>query len=133
MAECPICFEMFPKSTLEVHASNCSGKPAKTTKPSGKRPGNTAFASSSTSAPPSMKKAKVNNDSKPTQDATKKAQVVSNPNGPLADLMRPKVLNDLIGQDLSEMWMTLLNATPSKLPCIVIWGPPGNLSLLMRL
>ena len=128
MAECPICFEMFPKSTLEVHASNCSGKPAKTTKPNAKRPGNIAFGSSSTSAPPSMKKAKVNIDSKLTQDTTKNAQVVSNPNVPLADLMRPKVLNDLIGQDLNEMWMTLLNATPSKLPCIVIWGPPGNLN-----
>ena len=123
--ECPICYDMFPKSTLEIHASNCSGKPEKVTKTSVKRPGIGASASSLTSSSqPSTKKAKISNDPKPTQD-TKKAQVVPNSNVPLADLMRPKVLDDLIGQDLSEMWMTLLNATPSKLPCIVIWGPPG--------
>ena len=121
MNQCPLCFDTFPKSSLEVHASNCSGEKSKSPSQTKSTAMKRSISSSMESSNLFHKKSK-NEDLKPTNSAN----TVTRPSkAPLAELMRPRVLSDLIGQDFSDMWSSLLQAPPNSLPSLIFWGPPG--------
>ena len=46
---------------------------------------------------------------------------------PLAERMRPKILNDYIGQEhlVGEQGVLLKNIQNKLIPSIIFWGPPG--------
>src|SRR5688572_17596625 len=51
-----------------------------------------------------------------------------NPSAPLAERMRPKSLDDLVGQEhLTGKGSVLRNAIErGKIPSMILWGPPGT-------
>ena len=118
MNQCPLCFDTFPKSSLEVHASSCTGEKSKSPSQTKSTAMKRSISSSMESSNLFHKKSK-NEDLKPTNTVTRPSKA------PLAELMRPRVLSDLIGQDFSDMWSSLLQAPPNSLPSLIFWGPPG--------
>lgn len=51
----------------------------------------------------------------------------TNTNRPLADLLRPQHLSDVVGQDhlFGEEGVLTKLATTGKIPSLILWGPPG--------
>ncbi len=122
--ECPLCFECFPKASIGLHASRCTGKDTSVSVQQNKRkscdiemsPPATFFA----------KRAKT----KASVDSTPEPQTKpSNSKRPLADVMKPRNVLELIGQDVlsgeKNVWKVLLSGSPANLPSMVLCGPPG--------
>ncbi len=130
--ECPLCFQPFPASVLQTHASGCTGKETphrakrereqdaggqgddgtnnKRTKRESSTPNGKADPPPSSTASPS---------SSPEFDPS--LQV------PLAEQMRPRALGDLRGQDQVTGHRSALRSmlATGDIPSLVLWGPPG--------
>src|SRR3990167_10132709 len=54
--------------------------------------------------------------------------LTENPNSPLAERVRPKTLEEFVGQKHLTMQGRLLKELLSKekLPSLIFWGPPGS-------
>ena len=127
---CPICFESFPVSVLEVHAANCFGKEAKRTQAT------SGFNQSKPTSAANAKRPRDEDVQDETQDG-KKSKVSSSPADPssvntmipLAERMRPADLSAYVGQEAvtaaGGTWRPLLEGDPASLPSLVLWGPPG--------
>lgn len=120
-SECPICFENFPASVLEQHASACEGPVAAGDSGTGSR---SPFLTrrprdaETVSTPESSSKRKRTEDDVDAKPSTTL---------PLAEAMRPKTLDQLLGQSevtgSTSMWRKLIDG--QNLPSMILWGPPG--------
>ena len=117
--ECPICFQTFPASVLERHASQCNGQQDPTKKEipiKVKQNGNDFFSSSK-----SKREVETSDSGEPSEKRKKKE------NAPLAERMRPQSLDDYLGQDdvvsKDGVWKRLIDE--NAVPSIILWGPPG--------
>lgn len=123
MSDCPICFERFATSVIATHASNCTGKKASSSS-SLKRtsPETHSFFSKRAkvdSSESEVPKKEQNEVSKSPHNKKIVAQV------PLAEEMRPSDLKDYVGQLVAVSDQSFFKLPPSKLPSMILWGPPG--------
>ncbi|KAE9044705.1 ATPase [Phytophthora rubi] len=131
--ECPICSRHVRPENLALHVEACLTKqeqpktlfrsPSPSTKSKSPMSSRTPNRSPS-SLPPSQ------NNGSPSPSAQKKRKR-STPEDvsavPLAERMRPKYLNDLVGQEEllapGKLLATLIQA--DRVPNMILWGPPG--------
>jgi putative ATPase len=128
--ECPICFCNFPKSVIGVHASSCTGKKPNSSsfEKALKRPAPTSnhpfFAT------PAKQPKQQEEELEKTEQKKKPPALVHNTKVPLAEAMRPTSLSEFVGQEelcsQNGMWQALLQGSPARLPCLILWGPPGT-------
>ncbi len=130
-AECRICFENFPQSSIGIHASNCTGKTSRLSTQKRTRSSESHDASSSLQHS-IFKKTKSDTKDVPSPgiDSAKKNGEKARPDSkvPLAESMKPQCLEDLVGQEVcinNGVWKTLLTGPPANLPSLVFCGPPG--------
>ena len=141
-SQCPLCFESFPRSVLERHASQCTGETPKKAFHSLKRATSKSTSPFSASkkirrqnvdgeaiqpkaSPPSTSNGGGGGSGKiPTATATSTA---SHPLMPLAEQLRPRCLGELLGQEgvtgPKSIWKNLLDQ--DRIPSMILWGPPG--------
>ena len=139
-SQCPICFENFPASAIERHASNCKGKkevvkasdtespPTRSSPWSGfkRRRSDVGNGGGESGTPKSAKL-----DQAKEQEGDASASVNRKPprisNVPLAEMMRPNSLEDYVGQESvvgsGSVWRKLIDR--DTIPSMVLWGPPG--------
>ena len=137
-SQCPLCFSHFSTSIIESHASKCRRESPEnsTTQPlnKSKSPG-----PSPSPSPQPAKRAWSGFTMNPSPGSSPKAEKkprlddtqgqISKPksNVPLAEAMRPKTLEEYLGQDTiceeKSIWRGLIER--NQVPSMVLWGPPG--------
>ena len=133
-SQCPLCFQHFPRSVLERHASQCTGEQDPTEVKPKTIPPKRSPEPLLESPPFSAKKFKPNEPKKfqPLRQLEKGSSSASSSSSgtssvPLAEQMRPQSLDDYLGQDEvtgpKSIWKRLLES--DRLPSLVLWGPPG--------
>ncbi|XP_047341505.1 ATPase WRNIP1 [Impatiens glandulifera] len=65
---------------------------------------------------------------RPKQQQQQQQQSEAPPNQPLSERMRPRVIDEVVGQDhlLSEKSFIRSSVDCNRLPSIILWGPPGT-------
>ncbi len=129
-SECPLCFEHFPVSVLERHASGCSGK--KETRATVKNNDSQIRAkpveAKKRSLPVESDCVEENHGGSPNVGAKKRGRIEEANGGvPLAEQMRPIDLSSFVGQPEvtgdGSVFRNLLFR--DEIPSVVLWGPPG--------
>ncbi|GAA5889660.1 hypothetical protein JCM6882_007096 [Rhodosporidiobolus microsporus] len=158
LVECPVCESYVPESTINLHLDFCTGptassstsaptastSTAKLSSTSGKKP-TTSGRGPGVGGGPSSKKRKTASDSTPATSSpsvaafpSKKPRIPSNRAAttsshleaakPLPELVRPKVLEDFVGQEhllgRGALLRSLIEA--DTLGSCLFWGPPGT-------
>ncbi|KAJ6885545.1 hypothetical protein NC651_026241 [Populus alba x Populus x berolinensis] len=116
-------FFQFPSSKPKQEPSSPSNSPTQTTTaPPPPPPPHHQLLSAQT--PPPSKRPKVFAPSPPSNPHN---HTISN-DEPLSERMRPRTIDDVIGQDLLLSQNSLLRSAMrcSRIPSIILWGPPGT-------
>ncbi|OQS03870.1 ATPase WRNIP1-like [Thraustotheca clavata] len=126
-AACPICERHFYTHNIQAHVEECLARsaaptPVKAIKASSKP---SPLSSSNKRSPTPPKQARNGNDSEPS--LAKKAKLLAQSNAPMAERLRPKALQDLLGQDelLGPDKPLRCMLESGKIPNMILWGPPG--------
>jgi len=115
-------FFHFPSSKPKQEPSSPSNSPTQTTTAPPPPPPHHQLLSAQT--PPPSKRPKVFAPSPPSNPHN---HTISN-DEPLPERMRPRTIDDVIGQDLLLSQNSLLRSAIrcSRIPSIILWGPPGT-------
>lgn len=115
-------FFHFPSSKPKQEPSSPSNSPTQTTTAPPPPPPHHQVLSAQT--PPPSKRPKV---FAPSPRSNPHNHTISN-DEPLAERMRPRTIDDVIGQDLLLSQKSLLRSAIrcSRIPSIILWGPPGT-------
>ncbi|GAB6026264.1 Werner helicase interacting protein 1 [Chamberlinius hualienensis] len=151
-SECPICFTTFPLNIVERHAATCSSNVDEVEVKSVKRPRADLMSYFSPKAPKSLAKSDVSSRHSPrTENSANKVIVhlaekpsmstvnndleadinvkgnVKNIPHPLSEEMRPKSMDEFVGQkhilQLNSLLRKLIQS--ENIPSMILWGPPG--------
>lgn len=153
-AECPICTKQFPADSIEMHVNRCIflnstefDKPKESNKRSfsifngsknnespdnaNKKLRNTNSSTSSavnkTLSSPTTKSSAPQNQVQASDTLKTKMENVTEKSMPLAEKMRPKSIEDYIGQmhvmDKNAILRKILDK--NETPSMILWGPPG--------
>ncbi len=123
---CPVCSKQVASALINDHLNSClvTSEPPDT--------GSAAGTSGHGQAPHvplsgdrKRKTSQSHHGSSRHSEAPAKVRRTSTPSAPLAERMRPRSLEEFIGQDDALATFAPLLSTDGSLPSLILWGPPG--------
>ncbi|EGZ26031.1 hypothetical protein PHYSODRAFT_481030 [Phytophthora sojae] len=132
--ECPICSRHVRQENLMLHVEACLAKQEQPKTPLFRSPSPSAKSKSPVSfrtpnrSPSSLPPSQNNGSPSPAAQKKRKRSAPEDVSGvPLAERMRPKDMDDLVGQEEllgpGKLLATLIQA--DRVPNMILWGPPG--------
>jgi putative ATPase len=132
---CPVCSKQVASALINDHLNSCLVA-SETDTTGSARAGGTGTSGHAQAAQATVANASLSGDKKRKAPqshssssghtaASVKVRRSSAPSAPLAERMRPRSLDEFIGQDDALATFAPLLSTEVSLPSLILWGPPG--------